>query len=623
MKVDAHQPGPLPPVAEPNQRPPSLSRTRNRRARAGVAGDVDPQRAYSTLVERALGPVQAKPAVDTRYGDLIAAARAPLTAGAGEEARTPRASGQRATQLAKANADGPFGYGALLAAAPRGPDATGMPAPVRAKMEHALGADFSDVRLHPGSTRAAELGALAFTQGSDIHVAPGQWAPETTKGQELLGHELGHVLQQRAGRVTATAQRKGVELNDDPALEAEADAMGARAARGDAAQGRTPVAPGRSGEAPEERGADGARAGLLYPRGSTALAESGAGGVVVQHKAAAGPRSAGAVVQCDLRDTARQHHEARGVDTPAGGGGGQHGSFQDMAEDDTGPAIRHDHGHLDDGSGNLDESRREEPTWGDHIERLKWIAKLELGEALRPDLVDGTAAYRHFLFGGGATRDIEYGRFLENDSSGQTVLASAIEDTRQAALERHDQDVAGAEPTEGTQTYRIRTGTMSVTSGDARYPYPATENWQKAIGAHTIWIEANVAVTVTRLRDPASERPGGVPTEGEMSSSESGPPTFSRSFEVEMTIHAEDMYNFNPGAADIATGAPDSANGRFEITGLGHEYLNRGTFTHSFQFTATMDPVDSPAHSASPSDPGRSTRSGRPADRRRAYPTTR
>lgn len=109
-----------------------------------------------------------------------------------------------------------------------------MPEAVQRKMEGAFGAGFSDVRVHPGSARATALGAVAYTQGSDIHVAPGHWAPETTRGQELLGHELAHVVQQRAGRVQATAQTKGVSLNDSPALEAEADAMGARAARGTA-----------------------------------------------------------------------------------------------------------------------------------------------------------------------------------------------------------------------------------------------------------------------------------------------------------------------------------------------------------------------------------------------------
>jgi len=112
-----------------------------------------------------------------------------------------------------------------------GGNLTGIPSPVRSKMEAAFGADFSGVRMHPRSSRAAALGALAYTQGSEIHVAPGQWAPETMRGQELLGHELAHVVQQRQGRVRATAQYKGVALNDDRALEAEADRAGARAAR--------------------------------------------------------------------------------------------------------------------------------------------------------------------------------------------------------------------------------------------------------------------------------------------------------------------------------------------------------------------------------------------------------
>ncbi|WP_437719882.1 eCIS core domain-containing protein [Sorangium sp. So ce861] len=134
-----------------------------------------------------------------------------------------------------------------------GPDravnVTGIPSPVKAKMEAAFGTDFSGVRVHPSSSRAVALGALAYTQGSEIHVAPGQWAPETTRGQELLGHELAHVVQQRAGRVQATTQYKGIKLNDAPALEAEADAMGARAAHTSAG---LPRAMARAPETPSE-----------------------------------------------------------------------------------------------------------------------------------------------------------------------------------------------------------------------------------------------------------------------------------------------------------------------------------------------------------------------------------
>ena len=105
-----------------------------------------------------------------------------------------------------------------------------MPEDVQAKMEGAFGADFSAVRIHEGP-RASAMGALAFTQGSEIHFAPGQYQPGSQRGQELLGHELTHVVQQSQGRVGATTQAKGVAVNDDAGLEREADEMGARAAR--------------------------------------------------------------------------------------------------------------------------------------------------------------------------------------------------------------------------------------------------------------------------------------------------------------------------------------------------------------------------------------------------------
>lgn len=115
--------------------------------------------------------------------------------------------------------------------------------PLREALERALGADFSAVQIHVGSPRATEFGALAFTQGHDIHVAPGRWMPHTTSGRRLLGHELGHVMQQRGGRVRSNASRLGVELNDEPRLEREADAMGERAARALGVMPPTPAPP--------------------------------------------------------------------------------------------------------------------------------------------------------------------------------------------------------------------------------------------------------------------------------------------------------------------------------------------------------------------------------------------
>jgi hypothetical protein len=103
-----------------------------------------------------------------------------------------------------------------------------IPDQVRAKMETAFGADFSDVRVHIGQ-EASSLGAIAYTWGTNIHFAPGQYNPNTIQGQKLLGHELWHVVQQRSGRVS-NPFGGGVAVVQDHALEAEADRMGIKAA---------------------------------------------------------------------------------------------------------------------------------------------------------------------------------------------------------------------------------------------------------------------------------------------------------------------------------------------------------------------------------------------------------
>jgi outer membrane protein OmpA-like peptidoglycan-associated protein len=111
----------------------------------------------------------------------------------------------------------------------------GLPDPIRSQMETSFDADFSSVQVHHGSEAArktSEIGALAYTQGENIYFNQGMYAPDTRSGKELIGHELTHVVQQRAGKVKATGQAKGLPVNQDPALEREADAMGAKAAQG-------------------------------------------------------------------------------------------------------------------------------------------------------------------------------------------------------------------------------------------------------------------------------------------------------------------------------------------------------------------------------------------------------
>jgi hypothetical protein len=98
---------------------------------------------------------------------------------------------------------------------------TGMPRPLKTGLEVLSGIDLSGVRVHNNSSKPAQLNALAYTQGQEIHVAPGQ--------EKHLPHEGWHAVQQMQGRVKPTMQTKGVSINDDADLEQEADVMGAKA----------------------------------------------------------------------------------------------------------------------------------------------------------------------------------------------------------------------------------------------------------------------------------------------------------------------------------------------------------------------------------------------------------
>lgn len=122
------------------------------------------------------------------------------------------------------------GHGVEAFQVPLQPKSGGQPIPdqVRAKMETAFGMDFSDVRVHVGQ-EASSIGAIAYTWGTNIHFAPGQYNPHTIQGQKLLGHELWHVVQQKSGRVS-NPFGSGVAVVQDHALEAEADRMGVKAA---------------------------------------------------------------------------------------------------------------------------------------------------------------------------------------------------------------------------------------------------------------------------------------------------------------------------------------------------------------------------------------------------------
>lgn len=97
------------------------------------------------------------------------------------------------------------------------PNNTGLPNNLKEGVENLSGFSMDDVRVHYNSDKPAQLNALAYAQGTDIHVSPGQ--------EKHLPHEAWHIVQQKQGRVQPTMQMQGINVNDNEELEKEADKM--------------------------------------------------------------------------------------------------------------------------------------------------------------------------------------------------------------------------------------------------------------------------------------------------------------------------------------------------------------------------------------------------------------
>lgn len=74
-----------------------------------------------------------------------------------------------------------------------------LPGQLKAGLESMSGKDMSDVAVHRNSSKPQAVGALAYAQGRDIHLGPGQ--------DKHLPHEAWHVVQQKQGRVSANLRR--------------------------------------------------------------------------------------------------------------------------------------------------------------------------------------------------------------------------------------------------------------------------------------------------------------------------------------------------------------------------------------------------------------------------------
>lgn len=98
-----------------------------------------------------------------------------------------------------------------------------LPSNLQVGIESLSGISTDDITVHYNSVEPSKVQALAYTEGTEIYLAPGQ--------EKHLSHEAWHVVQQKQGRVRPTTQVRGVAVNDNPHLEREADVMGEQSKR--------------------------------------------------------------------------------------------------------------------------------------------------------------------------------------------------------------------------------------------------------------------------------------------------------------------------------------------------------------------------------------------------------
>ena len=95
-------------------------------------------------------------------------------------------------------------------------------ADLQRSMGQSMGADFSGVKVHTDSQSDQlnqSIQAKAFTTGQDVFFRQGAYEPSSRGGQELIAHELTHVVQQNGGTVQRSPQP--TEISNGKSLSAE------------------------------------------------------------------------------------------------------------------------------------------------------------------------------------------------------------------------------------------------------------------------------------------------------------------------------------------------------------------------------------------------------------------
>lgn len=151
-------------------------------------------------------------------------------------------------------------------------------------------------------------------------------------------------------------------------------------------------------------------------------------------------------------------------------------------------------------------------------------------------ILDAAKIYDHYLGGSGRDYVVDYESAYNHDHAIKAFVDHEVRTAQQQAERLWDRKNA--------QPFSI-TGSAQPSTGY----YPKTENWQNTLGAHYIW--GSGIVTPCVGSDPSVMK-------------------------LSISIHAVDRYNFNKNSYDIASGCPDSINGRFAQLGWARSFMTYG-----------------------------------------------
>lgn len=187
-------------------------------------------------------------------------------------------------------------------------------------------------------------------------------------------------------------------------------------------------------------------------------------------------------------------------------------------------------------------SKGGQATQEDYDNWRKWKV-MQLAAAGVLQHYDSADFYGHFRENTGTPKTFDYEKAYRDDAAIRNYVNTDLNASLQAANEA------------------VMAGQTDVTLYSPKHsvPNPATENWQRTIGGHTMY--TNTAVKV----------------EGD-------------TVTATVTVYARDKWNFNRGEHDSGSGTPDAVNGRFEELGWGKSFQSSGSVTRTYTWKVGEQP---------------------------------